>query len=86
MPASSITLYLRRRHIPPTRSILIALNTAFLANAALCLVVYSAAPGPLPTRSGWLITSILIWPITLDLITLFLQTSHSQPQQIPQQP
>ena len=86
MLASSVTLWVRRRHIPPTRSILIALNTAYLANATLCLVVYNAAPGPLHTRSGWLITSILIWPITLDLITLFIQTPHSHPPQIPQQP
>jgi len=86
MLASSITLWVRRRHIPPTRSTLIALDTAYLANAALCLVVYSAAPGPLHSHSGWLITSILIWPITIDLITLFLQTPHSQPPQIPQQP
>ena len=86
MLASSVTLYLRRRQISPTNSCLIALNTAYLANAALCLVVYSASPGPLPTRSGWLITSTLIWPTALDLITLFLQTPHSHPPQIPQQP
>jgi hypothetical protein len=72
MLASLITLFLRRRYISPTHSCLIAIDTAYLANAALCLVVYSAAPGPLHSRSGWLLTSILIWPIALDILILFV--------------
>lgn len=54
--ASGVGLLLRRRFIPPIRACLVGLSAAYLANAALCLVVYSNAEGPLTSRSGWLIT------------------------------
>ena len=38
---SAVLLFLRRRDILPTSACLIGLNTAYLANAALCLVVYA---------------------------------------------
>jgi hypothetical protein len=72
--ASGAGLLWRRKLIPPTRACLIGLDTAYLASAALCLVVYSNAEGPLNTRSGWLTTMILVWPMALEVIWSFIQT------------
>jgi hypothetical protein len=72
--ASGVGLFLRRRLIPPIRACLIGLDTAYLANASLCLVVYSNAEGPLTTRSGWVITMIVVWPIALEVIWIFIRT------------
>jgi hypothetical protein len=74
MAASGILLFLRRRHISPTRACLAALSTAYLANAALCLVVYSDAAGSASTRSGWLVTAVIFWPILFGLIWVFGRT------------
>ncbi len=65
---SGVLLWVRRRHIPATRACVAGLNTAYLANAALCLVVYSAARGPLGSRSGWFITMVIVWPMALELV------------------
>ena len=46
------------------------LNAAFLANAALCLVVYSDASGPISSKTGWYVTFVLFWPILCELIWL----------------
>lgn len=79
--ASAILLLLRRRDLSPTRACLVGLNTAYLANAALCLVVYSAAKGPLNTRSGWLVTMVIVWPMVLELVWIFAQTFRTQSAQ-----
>lgn len=76
--ASATILFLRRHHISPTRACLVGLDTAYLANAALCLVVYSEATGSLWSRSGWLVSIILIWPIAFELLWLLLQTFRRQ--------
>ena len=75
---SAATLFLRRRHIPPTRACLVGLNTAYLANAALCLIVYSAATGPIRSRSGWLVTMVIVWPMVLEILWIFIQSSKAQ--------
>ena len=72
--ASGAGLFLRRRWIPPTRACIVGLNTAFLANAALCLVVYSDAEGPVSSRSGWLITMLIVWPMALEVVWIFSQS------------
>ena len=72
--ASAIFLFLRRRDIFPTRACLVALDAAYLANAALCLVVYSDATGTNWSRSGWLVTMVIVWPMVLELAWLFTQT------------
>ncbi|GGG73494.1 hypothetical protein [Edaphobacter dinghuensis] len=79
--ASAAVLYLRRRHIfrAPTRACLIGLNTAYLANAVLCLIVYSDAKGPISSRSGWLVTMGIVWPMLLEILWGFAQTSTPQP-------
>ncbi|HUZ94044.1 MAG TPA: hypothetical protein VMU57_03960 [Edaphobacter sp.] len=75
--ASAAILYLRRRHIfrTPTRACLIGLDTAYLANAVLCLIVYSDAKGPIGSRAGWLVTMVIVWPMLLETIWAFVQTS-----------
>jgi hypothetical protein len=80
--AGSAFLFLRRRHIPPTRACLAGLETAYLGNAALCLVVYSEATGNFSSRSGWVVSIVLFWPILFELIWFFLQTFRTQTAQI----
>jgi hypothetical protein len=80
--ASAAILLIRRRHISPTRACLVGLITAYLANAALCLVVYNEAPGGIESRSGWLVSILIVWPILLELIWLFIQTFRPQRSQI----
>ncbi len=65
--AAGAALFFRRDSITATRACLIGLSTAYLANAALCLVVYSSAEGPVTSRSGWLITMIIVWPMALEV-------------------
>jgi hypothetical protein len=72
--ASGAGLFLRRRWISPTRACILGLNTAYLANAALCLVVYSNAEGPVSSRSGWLITMMIVWPMALEVAWIFSQS------------
>jgi hypothetical protein len=76
---SAILLFLRRGDMPPTRACLAALNAAYLANAALCLVVYSAAVGTIWSRSGWLVTMLIAWPMVLELVWLFIESFKRQP-------
>jgi hypothetical protein len=76
---SAALLFLRRRDMSPTRACLVGLSTAYLANAALCLVVYSAAPGVLWSRSGWLVTMVIVWPMLVELVWIFTQTAKTRP-------
>jgi hypothetical protein len=66
--ASAAFLIARRREIDARRACLVGLNTAFLANATLCLVVYSGATGSLGSRLGWWVTAIIIWPLIVEVI------------------
>jgi hypothetical protein len=68
---SGILLFVLRRTIAPTSACLIALLTAYLANEALCLVVYSEATGSVWSRLGWLISMVLVWPMACELIWHF---------------
>ncbi len=76
--ASATTLFLRRRHLPPTRACLVGLNTAYLANAALYLIVYSSATGPIRSRSGWLVTIVIVWPMVLEILWIFIQSPKAR--------
>jgi hypothetical protein len=80
--ASAVVLLLRRRLIPPTRACVAGLYTAYLANVALCLVVYSSAPGRTSSRSGWLISMFIVWPIAFELIWIFLRTFRTEGRQV----
>jgi hypothetical protein len=75
--ASGILLYLRRRSMPPASACLAALNAAYLANAALCLVIYSDAPGAFSSKTGWYVTVALFWPILAELIWLLVGFRHT---------
>lgn len=79
--ASVIFLILRRRHMLPTNACLAAVDAAYLANAALCLVVYGTATGSVWSRSGWLVTVMIVWPIVFELVWLFIQSFKTQTSQ-----
>lgn len=78
MAASMIVLLLRRRQISPTRACLVGLETAYLANAALSLVVYSAATGSVESRLGWRVSIVIFWPILAELIWILIQSFRTQ--------
>ncbi|HEY9126794.1 MAG TPA: hypothetical protein VIM62_06690, partial [Acidobacteriaceae bacterium] len=68
---SASILWTRRRMVSPTWLCVAGLETAYLANAALCLVVYAEADGPAWTRLGWIVTTGTVWPIALELLAIF---------------
>jgi hypothetical protein len=78
--ASGAGLVFRRGRIPANRACLVGLSTAYLANAALCLVVYSNAQGPFASRSGWLITMIIVWPMALEVMYIFIRSLRPKSQ------
>lgn len=80
--ASAAILLLRRRHFSPTRACLIGLETAYLANLQLCLIVYSEATGTPASRSGWLVSLVIVWPILFELIWSFTQSFRTSDSQI----
>lgn len=75
--ASAVLSFLRRRDTSPTRACVVGLNTAYLANAAVCLVVYSDATGTVTSRSGWLVTMAIVWPMVLQLVWIFGQSCET---------
>jgi hypothetical protein len=77
--ASGFLLFLRRRDISPANVCLVGLNTAYLANAALCLVVYSSANGPISSRSGWLVTMVIVWPMVLEIMWILITDRRNGP-------
>jgi hypothetical protein len=80
---SAVLLLRRRREISSTRACLAGLSAAYLANASLCLVVYSSAPGTIRSRFGWLVTMGIVWPMLLELVWIFAQSFKTQdPQNI----
>jgi len=69
--ACSAAVLIRRRHrLSPTVASMVSIDTAYLANAALCLVVYSEATGPIGSRIGWFVSIVIFWPILLELVWL----------------
>ena len=72
--ASAMILLFRRRTLSPLRACAVGLNTAYLANTALCLVVYAGATGSEWSKLGWLISMVIVWPIVSELIWLLSQT------------
>lgn len=78
--ASSILLFRGRPYLSPTQACIIGLDAAYLANAALCLAVYGSAPGTVRSRSGWLVTAVIVWPMAFELTWLFIQAFGTEPQ------
>ncbi|MGB6932389.1 MAG: hypothetical protein WBD91_06405 [Acidobacteriaceae bacterium] len=76
MISSLVLLFALRRRFSPSRACLAGLNTAYLANAALCLVVYAEAAGGFASRSGWYVCMVIVWPMLFELAWLFLQAIY----------
>ena len=74
MIASGVLLFLRRRRMASTLACIAGLNTAYLANMALILVVYAGATGSFSTRSGWFVAMVIVWPMALELVWIFART------------
>jgi hypothetical protein len=74
MIASAVILFLRRQYISTIVACLAGLETAYLANLALCLVVYAGSPGNLESRSGWFVAIVIFWPILFELAWLLVKT------------
>jgi hypothetical protein len=72
--ASGAILLVRRRDIVPTSACLAGLYTAYLANAAFCLVVYAPMPGTAGSRSGSITTLVIVWPMLLELVWIFVRS------------
>ena len=81
--ASGALLFLRRHNILPTRACLVGLSAAYLANAALCLIVYGPMPGTAGSRSGWIVTIVIVWPMLLELVWLFIFIQTFKTQESP---
>lgn len=81
LAVGALVLLLRRRQISSARAILIGIETAYLANATLCLVVYSDAAGNLWSRSGWFVSMVIVWPILFELIWLLILAVRAQGSQ-----
>jgi hypothetical protein len=69
MIACAALLILRGRQISPTRACFAGLSAAYLANAAICLVLYA------PMRnSGWFVIMAVASFMTLELVGIFIQS------------
>ena len=78
---SVLVLLLRRRSFSPTQACVVGLATAYVANATLCLVVYSEASGAIRSRSGWLVSIVVIWPIVFELAWMLLHSFRGEAAQ-----
>jgi len=77
---SGALLVVRRLEISPNSACLVGLNTAYLANGLLCLIVYGDAAGPPSSRIGWFVTMAIVWPMLLELGWIFVQAFHIRPR------
>lgn len=75
---SGALLFSRRRDIEPTSACVAGLNTAYLANAAFCLVVYAPMPGPARSKSGWIVGMVIVWPMLLELVWIFVKSFRTR--------
>jgi hypothetical protein len=83
MVTSAILLIARRGHISPTRACVAGLGTAYLSNAALCLVVYSGAAGGPASRLGWYVSMAIVWPMLFEVAGIFVGSFRSAaPQRV----
>lgn len=64
---------LLQHRISPTRECLVGLDAAYLANSALCLIMFREPSGIHWGRAGWLISAVIFWPILLEMIWLLVQ-------------
>jgi hypothetical protein len=67
---SVLVLILRRRRFSPAQACLAALNTAFLADLSMSLVIYAGAEGSTWSHVGWSISMVIVWPMACELLWL----------------
>lgn len=72
--ASGAFLFVYYHGLSPTRVCLVALNTAYLGNAALCLIVYSPGMGHLLSNPGWLVTMGVVCFVVPEQIWIFVRS------------
>lgn len=77
--AASAVLFWRRNHLSPAQACIVVLETAYLANAVLCLIVYSEATGSIASRLGWVISMAIVWPISVELAWLLIRACAGSP-------
>jgi len=78
IPLVTAVLVLKRRaKISSTQACVIGLNAAYLANAGLCLPVYGQVAGAASSKPGWLVMLVIVWPMLLEIIWIFVQTSRT---------
>jgi hypothetical protein len=76
--STGLLLYIKRKQLHPTRACIIGLTAAYLANAFLCLIVYSETKFKDQSRSGWYVTLVIVLPISIELIWLIFRKSDTQ--------
>ena len=74
MVCSTVVLLVWRRGISADARCIAWLNAAYLANAALCLLVYSEATGSAWSRAGWFLLIVIVWPMAVELMFLLARS------------
>jgi hypothetical protein len=74
--ASATLLVVCFRGLSPTRVSLVAVNTAYLGNAALCLIVYSPGIGHLAANPGWPVTLGVVCFVVPEQVWIFVRSRH----------
>jgi hypothetical protein len=74
---TAVLLWKHKAKISPTQACLIGLNAAYLANAGLCLPVYGQIAGALSSKPGWLVMLVIVWPMLLEIVWIFVQSSQA---------
>jgi hypothetical protein len=75
--ASVLILILRRSRFSPTQACLAGLNTAYLADLSMCLVIYAGAEGSTWSHIGWIVSIVIVWPMTCELLWLLGRSFRS---------
>jgi hypothetical protein len=75
MMASGALLFLCHGGLSPSRVCLVAVNTAYLGNAALCLIVYSPGIGQLGANPGWPVTMGVLCFVVPEQLWIFARSA-----------
>lgn len=73
LAAGISVLLARRRWIGSGDAALMGMITAYLANLAICLIVYSEARGSVWSRAGWLASTVLVVPMGAEWLWLLFK-------------
>jgi hypothetical protein len=78
--ASGALLFVCYRGLCPTSACLAALNTAYLGNAALCLIVYSPGFRHIRANPGWPVTLGVVCLVIPEQIWIFIRSRRQAPR------